>query len=415
MLALLACVPRLVVLLYERGTIIDAFVDKGDTFAQTFLSDGTYGFIPDIPSAYTQPLYGFVLTPAYWIFGRSWVSVGLLHLLLAVGTAWLVYEVGRRVFDLTVGTVAAAIATLHPYVVWHDMHMNREILDELLAAALVLMTLVAAHRRSAGSALALGAIAGVAILGNVRLAFVPLLLAAYLVWRSGWARASLAPAALVLVASALVVVPWVVRNQVSVGCLALTTDGRALWKANNTNTLETLRAGLWIDHVPGIPGAPLTPQDAWGVYAASGRIVRTDECAQMRFYRSRAIDFVQEHPGEKVKLALVGSRMLWQPAVTKTEGRPGQGTWVDVGRDTIEPAYMLLVYALAAVGLFRAPRAYVVLAAALLAYQTAMAMLFVGETRYRVPWDFLLAILAAQVIVVAARRFALSRSAPATE
>ena len=32
----------------------------------------------------------------------------------------------------------ALLATLHPYIVWHDVHLNREILDQALAAALVL-------------------------------------------------------------------------------------------------------------------------------------------------------------------------------------------------------------------------------------------------------------------------------------
>jgi hypothetical protein len=39
-----------------------------------------------------------------------------------------------------------------------------------------------------------------------------------------------------------------------------------------------------------------------------------------------------------------------------------------------------------------------VLALLLLAYNTAAALVFVGATRYRVAWDFLLAILAAGAI-----------------
>jgi hypothetical protein len=60
--------------------------------------------------------------------------------------------------------------------------------------------------------------------------------------------------------------------------------------------------------------------------------------------------------------------------------------------------YMWAVYALAAVGLFVAPRAFVALALLLLAYQTGAALLFVGATRYRVAWDFLLALLAAAAL-----------------
>src|SRR5438876_9185208 len=388
-----AIVPRLAVLLHERGTITAAYVDKGDVFARTFIAHGTYGFIPGRPSAYTQPLYGWFLIPLYWIFARSWVVVGLAQIAVAVVTALLVYEIGRRSISPLAGLLGALAATLHPYLVWHDVHMNREILDELLAAAIVLLTLHLLDRRSLPLALALGAVLGLAILGNVRLVLLPLVVAAFLV-------AARRPAIVVvtLLACAVVVAPWVVRNRVSVGCTTLTTDGRALWKANNPNTLRTLEHGKWIDDVPPIPGAPPTPQDAGAIYASTGRIVPTNECAQMRYYRHLAIRFMEHHPGEKTKLAAVAARMLWQPSVTRTEGRSGAGTSLDVGRSVVEPAYMIVLYALGLAGLFYVPRRFAALALALLVYDPLTAMLFACETRYRVPWDFLIALCAAAAV-----------------
>jgi hypothetical protein len=50
---------------------------------------------------------------------------------------------------------------------------------------------------------------------------------------------------------------------------------------------------------------------------------------------------------------------------------------------------------LAIVGAFLAPRHFVALAALMLAYNTVAAMVFAGTVRYRAPWDFLLALLAA--------------------
>ena len=402
LLAFASALPRLVALLYERTDITSAYVDKGDDFAQTFLDSGTYGFIPDVPSAYTQPLYGFFLIPLYWVAERHWLVIGLAHVLVAVATAWLVYELGRRVADSRVAVVAALLTTLHPYVVWHDVHMNREILDQLLAVAAVLLTLVVAEGRNLPSSKlllasgALGVTSGLMILGNVRTLFVPLVLAAYIVWRRGWAPAP----AVALGVAALVVAPWVVRNEISVGCAAITTDARALWKANNENTLETLRAGKWIDDVP-LEGTPLSPQDAHAIYERTGRVVATDECAQMRFYRERAFEFMRDEPGEKAKLGVYGVKLLWQPWVFQTEGRPGRGTWLDLGRSVAEPAFMVVVYALALFGFTRLPRHFAWLSLALLAYQTLMAFLFVGATRYRVPFDFLLMIPAGLSLVAA--------------
>src|SRR5437763_14539445 len=122
LVAAAAILPRLAVLLHERGGITAAYVDKGDVFARTLIAHGTYGFIPGRPSAYTQPLYGVFLVPLYWIFERSWVVVGLAQIAVAVATALLVYELGRRFVSRRAGFVAAAVATLHPYLVWHDVH-----------------------------------------------------------------------------------------------------------------------------------------------------------------------------------------------------------------------------------------------------------------------------------------------------
>jgi len=57
--------------------------------------------------------------------------------------------------------------------VWHDVHVNREIVDQVCAAALVLLTLAVAERPSKRLALLLGVVSGAAMLGNTRLVLVP--------------------------------------------------------------------------------------------------------------------------------------------------------------------------------------------------------------------------------------------------
>jgi hypothetical protein len=391
LIAVAAGAPRLAVLLHERGRILTAFTDKSDDFAQTFVHHGTFGFIPGEPSAYTQPLYGFFLIPIYWIFGRNWWAVGGAQIAVATVTAFLVYAIGARVLSRRLGTIAAIVAPLNPYLVWHDVHLNREVLDQLVAAALILCTLVAADRRSVRWATAAGIFGGLAVLGNVRLIFIPVVVAAYLVIRNGW---SWAPVALVVVA-ALTVTPWVVRNKVEVGCFALTTDGRALWKANNDQTYSLLAHGKWIDDVKDPPGHPFpNPEEARDIYRQSGKKIHVDECANQAYYQHKAWRFVRDHPGEKKKLATQAVRMEWDPRTTASATDSGHGAI----RSLVQPLYTSFLYALALLGIFVASRRFVGLALAVLAYQTLAAMVFVGATRYRVATDFLLALLAAGAI-----------------
>ena len=402
-LVVAACaVPRLAVLLHERGAITATFTEKSDTFAQTFVQHGTFGFIPGEPSAYTQPLYGWFLIPIYWIFGHHWESVGIAQIVVACIVAALVYEIARRFLPNWAAVTAACIGTLQPYLVWHDVHVNREIVDQLCAAALVFLTLLVADRRTPRLALALGLVSGLAMLGNTRLVLLPILCAVYLAVRGVPAL----PVVLVLVGASIAVTPWLVRNTATVGCFTLTTDGRALWKANNAQTYHLLSHGQWIDNVR--PSSPrptppnnYTPEEAWAFWVASHGAKRYDpnECVQMRFYEHLAWQYDRDHPGGKAKLAALSEQLFWQPNVIETGGASG-----GFAKQVAEPAYMWALYALAAVGLFFVPRTFLWLALALFAYQSFWAALFVGATRYRIAFDFLLAILAAAGLRRLARR-----------
>ena len=398
--------PRLVVLLAERGTILQPFTlgEKSDDIARTFLASGTFGFIPGHPTAYTQPLYSFFLIPLYWAFDRSWEVVGVAQVAVACLTSLIVYEIGRRHLTATTGLVAALIVALHPYSLWHDVHVNREILDGLLAAAILLLALELLEKRSMRIALALGVVFGLSILGNVRLAALPLVLAAFCLWDWRPSRKTVALLGAMLAVCVVVLSPWVIRNKIQVGCFALTTDSRALWEANDPLTLQTLRANLWIDNVPLPPSFPPSAQDAGRMYRRQGRIISVDECAQTAFYQHKVIRFWERHPGEKAQLAAQASMMLWNPVVSPPPTRSDAAGWLTDLRDSVEPLYIGAVFLLALYGLFRVPRRFALLALLLLAYQWFLAVVFVGATRYRVPWDFVVALLAAAAIVDLADR-----------
>jgi hypothetical protein len=409
LVAAAAILPRLVVLLVEQASILTAYTEKSDDFARTFVASGTYGFVAGHPSALTQPLYGFFLVPIYWIFGRSWESVGIAQILVATATAFTVLAIGRRVAP-RLAVLAAIVATLNPYLIWHDVHVNREILDQLVLALIVLTTLVALERRTLRWVILAGALCGASILGNPRLLLVPILVGAFLaVLRVGRPVVTLIA---VVAAAAVVVAPWVVRNKVSVGCFAVTTDGRALWKANNPLTYTTLAHGKWIDDVPQPKSFPPSAETAAVDYARTGVYPAIDECAQMTRFQDLATTWMEHHPGAKAKLAVQATGLLWDPRAHETQGRSGKGTWRDTARKVVEPLWAIPVFALALLGLFLAPRVFASLAALLLLYDTADAWVFAGTTRYRIPFDFLLVLLGAAAVERLASRVRYRVSTP---
>ena len=196
--------------------------------------------------------------------------------------------------------------------------------------------------------------------------------------------------------------PWLVRNKVEVGCFALTTDGRALWKANNAQTYGLLAEGKWIDDVKDPPGHPFpNPEEARDIYRQSGKKIHVDECANQSYYQHKVWRFVLDHPGEKAKLAGQAVRMEWDPRTTASATESGNGAI----RNWAQPLYTSLLYALGLIGAVVGRRRFVALALAVLAYQTVAAMVFVGATRYRVATDFLIALLAAAAVEWATSRF----------
>lgn len=123
----------------------------------------------------------------------------------------------------------------------------------------------------------------------------------------------------------------------------------------------------------------------------------------MRLYRDEVLEFWQEHPGEKARLAFQATRMLWNPVPSESD-ESGSGL-ARTARRTVEPAFMIVLYVLAVAGLFVAPRRFVALGLLLLAYNTLAAMVFAGTARYRAPWDFVLALLAAFALAAIWERF----------
>ena len=117
------------------------FGEKSDDIARTFVDSGTFGFIPGEPTAYTQPLYSFVLIPLYddvrpQLGGRR-RRPDPARDRDRTGSSTRSGDAGCRA--VRSGSSPRSLTALHPYLVWHDVHVNREIVDGCSPAALMLL------------------------------------------------------------------------------------------------------------------------------------------------------------------------------------------------------------------------------------------------------------------------------------
>ncbi len=77
------------------------------------------GMIPVVDYASRQPLYTLLLAICLKLFGMTLWAGRLLPILACVGIGWMIFLIGRRLFDASTGIVAAAIYLFLPYtLIW---------------------------------------------------------------------------------------------------------------------------------------------------------------------------------------------------------------------------------------------------------------------------------------------------------
>ena len=243
-------------LLVRGGVLVaaGAFGEDPDGYralAENLVEHGTFGE-GNRPTAYRPPLYPLVLSPAVALGPWSRAATALAHLAMGLATVWLTYRLGRQAGLGNYALVAAALVACDPILLAQSALVMTETLAALLAAASLALLVAASRRPSVGRAVAAGGCMALAVL--CRPTFLPWTILAAVVLplcagRKG--RASWRHAAAVFgsfaAGAAIVLAPWVVRNQVRFGRPILTTThgGYTFLLANNPYFYEHLRSGEW--------------------------------------------------------------------------------------------------------------------------------------------------------------------------
>ena len=242
------------------------------------------------PTAVRGPGYPYLLGGVYAVSGDSRTVGRLVGAALGALTVFLIYLLGRRVWGRRVGLWAAGLAAVFPPLVL----LSRELLSETLFIPLLLAALLCVlnFRRSGGAlrwAIAAGALCGLAALTR-NTAIVLLVVVPVGVWTSRprfAARSLLAPAS-VLLAAALVIAPWALRNAAEFGRFVPLTTSAGITAAgvyNQASFGDGGTHGAWRDPqiVPGFTHLFTTP----GI----------DEAEVDETLRGDARSFAWQHPG----------------------------------------------------------------------------------------------------------------------
>ncbi len=406
---LVALIARIVVILATPDFVPVTDATDYDRTAATLLETGSWPSseafsAPHGPTAYRPPGFPLALAAVYGIVGTGdaqtrWDAGRGLEALLGTLAVALIGLIALRLWGRATALIAAGIAAVYPPL----LLIGSSLLSEPLFIALMLGAVLAAlHHRDTGG-LRWAALAGVLIglsaltRGNGIALVLPLALA---VSTGRPRRRTLRAPLALLLACALTIVPWTLRNARTLhSFVPLSTEtGYVL-----AGTYSAAAQGSAADPAFWVP-----PRAQ--VAAVLARAPRDNEAQISARLQSRAIDYVRGHPGSLARTAYwTALRLLdltgtgFERTLAPFEGFPrGLTEWSVYG------FWLLALLALA--GAFTraaraAPRALWGCPAVLLA---SMLLLF-GTTRYRVPADPFLVMLAALALQAAHRRVPRSR------
>ncbi len=314
--------------------------------------------------------------------------------LVGLGAVFLIGLLGRELAGDRTGLIAAGIAAVYPYLWVNDGLIMSEAFAAAAVAAALLLVLKLLRRPSPGIAIGLGLVCGLAALARAELVLLAPLLGLPLLMsfrKLPWSRrfaivGSIALGAVVLIG------PWVAYNfsRFDDATFLSTNDGTATLASNCDSVFFGPSTGL-TDLARCIPK-----------HAPPG-----DQSVVSRIYRNRALDYMSAHKKRTaiVVLARIGRDWgLYRPGDmldwNLNEGRP---RWVTgLGMVFYYPVLLLAIGGVVVLRRRRTRQWPLLMPPLIITLGTVLAY---GQTRFRVPAEPSLVVLAAVALAALSTRW----------
>ncbi len=252
------------------------------------LSDGT-------PTARRPPGTSMTLLPIYALFGRDYAAARVWFAAISAGSCLLSGLIAFELFGAIAALLAALAVALLPGHFYYSMHFLSEVPYGFFIAltcwfGIRLLRRVDDKRPWVAASLATGLCFGAALLTRPQVAFAGLVvLVGALLSPQVRRMARLRAVVVVGLASTLLLVPWVVRNQQQLGKATLSTiGGFTFWGANNALlAADPELVGSWM------PIEPLIDAD----HPLDGTELEND-AACWRY----GVDYLKQHQGDLPRL-----------------------------------------------------------------------------------------------------------------
>jgi 4-amino-4-deoxy-L-arabinose transferase-like glycosyltransferase len=187
------------------------------------------------PTVFYGPTYPFFVAIIYYLFGKTLIAVQVAHIILSYLTAYLIFELGKRVYNRIAGAIAAAIFITSPHIAVYSLRELSEPLFCFLEVILLFLLVYMFQKdRPVFSFFAISGITfGLAYLCRQSIIVLPpiLLIVLYLRFKENGTAWMLRSVAALSLGAMLVILPWATRNYLVFGkpIFGTTTGPATLW------------------------------------------------------------------------------------------------------------------------------------------------------------------------------------------
>ncbi len=336
---------------------------------------------PGAPTAFWPPGYPFALGALFKIFGAGVSTAQMLNALLGALTIPFVYALGRRIFDVRAGLVAAGLFAIFPNVIASTPVLFPEPLFGLIfVAALWLLVAYSPAESNGWRAVAVfGVLTGMAALTRGEGTLLLPVAALYWLASTGWRQAALSTA-IAAIAAVAIISPWTIRNAVELHAFVpISTNSGAVLRIGHNE--DSIGIAKWTD-------------DDVGGFRMWESLYRPDwEVLGYREYTNLAIEYALTHPVHEVELAgrkiyhLYRSDSTVLPWLTTLGATPLEPDGLERAlRYVLDVAYYGLIFVAIASAIFwfrRLPSRWLLVNVLLV--WTLFHVVFLGGPRYHIP------------------------------
>lgn len=197
--------------------MINSFPDDCDKLASNILAGNGYRIFPDTSETLLRtPGYPLFLTLIFYFFPNSLVAVKIVNLTLGLLTAWIVALLTWRLSaHKAAATLASFLFLIHPAILFAQSRSGPESLFTLLTTGFVLALCQAFDRKKMLDFAIAGILLGVATMVKSTPILFPAFLFGCVLLTRNWHSAFkiwMPRLALMVLAMAVVLSPWIVRN-----------------------------------------------------------------------------------------------------------------------------------------------------------------------------------------------------------